>query len=142
VELRGKTDISDALGARDAAGLLRFLVRMGAVDASAGEAAGPAPRAEVTAYRLDAVDTINAPIAGLYAISHPLGTHVEKGETVAVLIDPAKPPGANRIEVASGQTGRLFAINEHHLVQPGDRIAKVAGAEPLSYRKPGKLLED
>lgn len=142
VELRGKGDIYDALGAQDAAGLLRFLARVGAVSASAGERAGPAPQATPVGYRLEAVDTVNAPAAGLACYQRPLGATVQAGEVVAVIVDPAAEPGANRIEVATQQSGRLFAFNEHRLVQPGDRIAKVAGREPLSYRKQGALLED
>lgn len=143
VELRGKADIDDALGARDAAGLMRFLVRVGALDAAALEdlpdAAGAAAP---TDYPLEAVDTVTAPAAGLVAYRRPLGARVAAGEVIAVLIDPAGAPGASRVEIATQQTGRLFAFNEHRLVQPGDRIAKVAGPTPLAYRKPGLLLED
>ncbi|MEQ8603387.1 MAG: M14 family metallopeptidase [Marivibrio sp.] len=142
VELRGKGDVSDELGARDAAGLLRFLARVGATTPAAADRAGPAPAATPVGYRLDAVDTLNAPVAGLACYLKPLGATVQAGEVVAVVIDPAAEPGAARTEVTTQQTGRLFAFNEHRLVQPGDRIAKVAGREPLSYRKLGALLED
>lgn len=142
VELRGKADVSDDLGAADAAGLLRYLVRVGVLAEAARDRVGPAPDAAVETYRLDAVDTVNAPAAGLIAYQRPLGARVSAGDVVAVLIDPAAEPGQDRTEVRTQQTGRLFTYNEHRLVQPGDRIVKVAGTEPLSYRKLGALLED
>lgn len=142
IELRGKEDVSDDLGRQDAAGLMRFLAAVGALAPDAAEGLTPAPSQDCTAYRLDAVDTVNAPVAGLVAYQIPLGTHVEAGETVAVIVDPAAAPGENRVEVTTQQTGRLFTYNEHRLVQPGDRIVKVVGEQPLSYRKQGALLED
>lgn len=142
IELRGKNDVSDALGRQDAAGLMRFLARIGALASGAADGLTPPPDGLSTAYRLDAVDTVNAPIAGLVAYQRPLGAMVEAGEVVAVLIDPAAPPDANRVEVTTAQTGRLFTYNEHRLVQPGDRLVKVVGDKPLGYRKKGSLLED
>jgi len=142
IELRGKGDVNDALGQRDAEGLMRYMVRAGVLAEGAIAQISHPPSAEVTGYRLDAVDTINAGVAGIVSYQYPLGTIVEAGATVAVVIDPAAEPGDNRHAVTTQQSGRLFAFNEHRLVQPGDRIAKVAGKDPLSYRKQGALLED
>lgn len=142
IELRGKGDVTDDLGRQDAAGLMRFLVAAGALAPGAADGLPPAPPADCTAYRLDAVDTVNATAAGIVAYQRPLGAHVRAGDIVAVIVDPAALPGENRVEVRTEQTGRLFTYNEHRLVQPGDRIVKVVGEKPLSYRKQGALLED
>ena len=69
VELRGEADVSDALAAPDAAALIRFLQRRGVI---AGDP-GPLPAPLCAATRLDAVDVIQAPAAGILGYRADLG---------------------------------------------------------------------
>ncbi|RED49215.1 succinylglutamate desuccinylase/aspartoacylase family protein [Aestuariispira insulae] len=134
VEFRGRQDVSDAFGAKDAAGLMSFLRREGVVK---GE---PSPQRGTTfSNPLQATDVVHAPGAGLISYCRDIGEEVEKGDVLAVLIDPT---GVNaRIELKAGTTGIFFARADQRLVQPGDGVFKVAGSDILDYRKEGALLE-
>lgn len=138
VELRGRQDVSDRFGTEDAAGLFRYLIRQGNIEGDAGPTDPPeAP------YRLDEVDVVSVPTAGLVSYRAELGDRVSKGETVADLIDPtADNPPDGRREIKAGTSGLFFARMDVRLAVPGDRIAKIAGREPLAHRKQGALLED
>jgi predicted deacylase len=139
LELRGKDDVEDELGARDAAGLMRFLRHRGHLTdgpdvdmAQAGES-----------YRLDEVDTVETPAAGLLAYKAAPGDRVSAGQTVAELIDLAAPdPLTARTPLVSRTDGLFFARVDWRLVFPGERIAKIAGRTPLAHRRQGALLED
>ncbi len=137
VELRGHNDVRDDLAEADAGGLLRFLMRQGVV----GGDPGPLPEPPCEATPLDAMDMIRSPAAGLLAWKKQIGERVDKGEVVAELIDiEAADPSAARTPVFSAASGLFFARKADTLVQPGDRIGKVAGSEPLPHRKAGDLL--
>ena len=139
VELRGKTDVSDELGAQDAANLFSFLVHRGIVSGDAP--AMPAAKCEPTP--VDAVDTLIAPTAGLIAWKKKLGDRVNRGETMADIIDISEDdPAQARTPVQSRQSGILFSVNVDRMIRPGDIIGKVAGAEPLEYRKEGNILNN
>jgi predicted deacylase len=139
VELRGQADVSDDYAAADAAALLRFLQRRGAI---AGEPEPlPEPRCEPTP--LAGVDVLTAPGAGVLVYRKRVGDFVAAGEVVAELVDPlGEPPGAARTPISSATAGLLFARMTERLARPGQKFCKVAGREPLSYRQAGKLLED
>ena len=71
------------------------------------------------------------------------GDHVEAGEVVAELIDPAADdPAAARIALTSRVAGVLFGRHLMKLARPGHKICKVAGAEPLPGRAGENLLTD
>lgn len=138
LEFRGRADVSDAHADADAAAIVRFLQRRGAI---AGDA-GPPPTPVRPATRLDAVDVLDAP-AGLVVYQRELGTEVEEGDVIAIVYDLANPdPDAAKTEIASRTAGRFFARTEQRYVHCGDRIAKIAGSTPLQHRKQGALLED
>jgi hypothetical protein len=139
VELRGQADVTDALAAADAAALLRFLQRRGVL---AGDA-GPEPVPACRATPLEGLEWLTAPVAGVVVWTRDLGECVAAGDVVAEIVEPlGEPLGAARTPVRTTTSGLLFGRTMGRLVRPGQRIGKVAGAEPLSSRQRGKLLAD
>ena len=138
VELRGRADVSDELAGADAAALFRVLQRRGLVAGDPGPL--PAPVGEAT--RLDAVDTLKAPAAGVLAYAVALGDEVAEGQTVAELVDPAaENPAEARHRVVSQTDGFVLSRRSHKYVLPGTTIAKVVGTRSLPHRV-GYLMED
>ncbi|MFT3974614.1 MAG: succinylglutamate desuccinylase/aspartoacylase family protein [Amaricoccus sp.] len=132
IELRSNNAVDADLAERDAAALLRFLVRRGAV---AGEA-GPPP-ASVAATPLDAMSQVIAPAAGLVVYRAPLGAVVARGNVVAEIVDPL----GETVPVRARTAGVLFARHDQPIAWPGKVIGKIAGTEPLPERT-GPLLTD
>jgi hypothetical protein len=58
-----------------------------------------------------------------------------------MVLDPAALPAQARTTLHTRVAGMLFARITPGLVRAGDRVAKIAGVEPLPDRK-GKLLGD
>jgi predicted deacylase len=69
-----------------------------------------------------------------------LGAQVSEGEIIAELIDVHRIN--HRTPIRSRTEGLLFTQARDPLVRPGQSLAKIAGAHPLDYRQPGKLLQD
>jgi hypothetical protein len=137
VELRGTSDVDDALADADAAALMRFLQRRGVV---AGDP-GPLPGPRCAATPLEGVDVIRSPVPGVIVYRRPVGAVVEPGEVVAEVVDPAAAdPEAARTALRSRTRGRLFARSRPRLARPGAVVAKIAGSEPLAERT-GNLLD-
>jgi hypothetical protein len=137
IELRGEGDIDDATAARDAAALFDWLQSRGTIDGTAP----PPPPAACQATPLEGVDVVKVPSAGLWLPSVPPGALVAPGDVVGALLDPARPPEEARTVLRTRVEGVLFARVGPWLVKAGDRVAKIAGREPLPDRK-GKLLGD
>jgi predicted deacylase len=129
VELRGETDVSHELAARDAEALLAFLQRLGHI---AG-VAPPLPPA-CAATPLQGVEPVTAPVPGIVVFAKAPGDWVEAGELVAEIIDPLTD---QRTALRASVTGRCFARSARRYATRGMRLAKIAGAHP--YRS-GKLL--
>ena len=141
VELRGRTDVSDGLGRKDATALFNFLRHRGFIEAQAGDS--PPPDAICEATDLAATDVVRSPAAGILAYSVELGQRVDKGDVIAWLIDPtAENPTEGRQAVTAGTSGLLISRNSHKYVSARDSIAKIVGTEPLEGRAGGYLLED
>ena len=139
VELRGRADVLEEYAEADAHAIFRFLQRQKVV----GGDPGPQPALKNPLTKLDAVDLITAPRAGVVGYHKEVGDFVKKGEVVATLYDPAAiDPIAARLDLVAGTDGIMFSRFSDKLVEPGENIAKVAGAHSLSYRKAGSLLED
>ena len=69
--------------------------------------------------------------------------HVEAGETVAELIDPAaEDPAEARTPLASRTSGVMFGRHLMKMARPGEKICKIAGPEPLPGREGVGLLTD
>jgi len=137
VELRGEGDIDDATAARDAAALFDWLQTRGVIAGTAPAA----PPAACQATPLEGVDVVKVPTAGLWLPSVVPGALVAPGDVVGTVLDPARPPDEARTVLHTRVAGVLFARVGPCLVKSGDRVAKIAGIEPLPDRK-GKLLGD
>ncbi|HYC06040.1 MAG TPA: succinylglutamate desuccinylase/aspartoacylase family protein [Azospirillaceae bacterium] len=122
LELRGQSDVDDALAAEDAAAILRFLTRRGLI---AGEAP-PLPPALCEATPLAGVLRVRAPSAGIVAHKVALGTRVAAGEVVAELVDPV---AGTRTPVASALEGLVWARARDRYVGAGDIVASIATPE-------------
>ena len=158
VELRGQADVSDELAARDARALFRFLQGRGFIArestaggddfAHSGATSGPgsvspalqvglrAPRLP-DAHPLTATDTVIVEVAGIVAWKVALGYMVTKGQLLGevVCVDDVDAP---RVPIVARCDGLVFAM-AGQLCRPGQAIMKIAGKEPLDYRK-GNLL--
>ncbi len=137
VELRGRADVSDELASQDAAALLRYMMRQGAV---AGDP-GPLPEAQCAGTRLAAVDWLRAPVAGLLVYKQKLGASVKKGDLIAEIVDPlADDPKSARTEVRTITDGLLLSRRTRLLARPGQGIGKIVGTVDLPTRT-GALLD-
>jgi uncharacterized protein len=137
VELRGAADVSDELAAADAAALLRFLMRRGAV---AGDP-GPLPPPKCAGTRLAAVDWLRAPVGGVLVYKFELGARVTKGDVIAEIVDPfADGPTTSRTKVRTITDGLLLSRRTRLMVRPGQAIGKIVGTVDLPTRK-GALLD-
>ena len=142
VELRGRADVSDELGRRDATALANFLTHRGVIK-SEGSTHLPAPDPLCEATDLAATDVVRAPDAGIISYVAELGDCVEKDDVIAWLIDPtAENPLEGRQAIRAGTRGLLLSRKSHKYVSAQESIAKVVGREPLESRSGGYLLED
>ncbi|TXH37099.1 MAG: succinylglutamate desuccinylase/aspartoacylase family protein [Rhodospirillaceae bacterium] len=137
VELRGQADVSDELGAQDAAALFRFLQRHGAIAGNPGEA--PALLCEATP--LDATDVVQTPAAGILAYKVALGDKVKAGDHIADVIDPMADAASARTRIVAVNDGFVLAKRLHKLVIAGHRIAKIVGTQSLKHRQAKLMLE-
>jgi len=139
VELRGSADVDDGLAEADARNLFRVLQRRGVV---AGDP-GPLPEPLCEATPFEGVGHVVAPAPGIVAYRRHPGDRVEKGEVVADLVDPtAEDPASARTPLLSPTAGILFGRDRLKFARPGNRVCKIAGADPLPGREPGKLMTD
>lgn len=137
VEFRGRQDVNDHLGAKDAAGLYGFLCRRGVIADKVRS-----QRDETYTAYLHETDVIHAPKAGLISYAVEVGAEVREGDLLATIIDPAATdPAAARVALHARTDGIFFARVDNRLVVPGLSVAKVAGQKPLPHRKEGALLE-
>lgn len=137
VELRGHADIDDAMAKRDAEAMFDWLQARGAISGTAPSA----PLATCQATPLDGVGPVRTPRAGLWVPSVAPGTRVAAGDVVGYLVDPMLPSDTGRLALKAPVSGLLFARMRPDLAKPGDRVAKIASAEPIPGRR-GKLLGD
>lgn len=129
IELRGLVDTEQALATSDAANLFAFLQRRGYL---AGDPP-PLPLLQAEATPLAGVDYIKSPAAGILSYVKSPGDRVEKGETVALLLQPLQNPGGGeRLPIVSVTSGIFFARAADRFARPGKIIGKVAGNRPLA----------
>ncbi len=137
VELRGRSDVSDVLGQEDAEGLMRFLIRRGHVT---GEIEERPP--QNAPFRLDQVEVIPSPAAGMLSYRVTPGDSIEKGQVIADLINPeAENPLEGRTEIRAGTSGFLIALADMPQIGPGERVCMIAGREPITNGNAGPLNE-
>jgi len=128
IELRGQQDVGDSLAKQDARAFWRFLQRHGAL---AGDP-GPPPALRCEPTPVDGVDHATAPRAGVLNYHVKIGARLNKGDTIADIVDPAEADfDKARTAVTTRTAGILFGRNLSMLVRPGQSFASVAGPEPL-----------
>ncbi|MEZ2353452.1 succinylglutamate desuccinylase/aspartoacylase family protein [Caballeronia sp. RCC_10] len=141
VELRGQRDVSDDLAAADAAGLIDFLRSEGIVTGAAVPTDVTDCHAPLT-FSLNAVSHVATSAAGLICWKQECGAFVERGQTVAEIVDYGGRIAAGRATIAAPITGFLVARANFHLATVGQRIAMIAGTTALPERVDGSLLHD
>ena len=138
IELRGYTDASDELAAKDANALFRFLQRRGAITGDPGNA----PPFSGIAAPFEATDLVTSPAAGIVTFNKALGASIEEGDVIAEIVDvSSNDPETCRTPVHARTSGRLFTRCLTKLAHPGSQIGKVQGTEPMASRT-GYLLTD
>jgi predicted deacylase len=130
VELRGATDVTHELAARDAGNILDFLRWRGLI--AGDRPALPEPVGD--ARPLAGSMPIKAPVPGVLTFLKDVGAEVRAGEVLAHVIDPIT---GQVTELKSPVDGLLFARDFLRFANAGMRVAKVAGFEAL---RTGKLL--
>jgi len=138
IELRGQSDVSDEMAARDADNLYRFLQRRGVVRGDPGVL----PESKSNPTPLDGVDVVRSPVSGVVTFNRHPGEYVRKNDTVAVIVDPLTTHGQSaRTAVVASTSGVLFARSSSRVTRPGQVLCKIAGPASLDWRV-GDLLED
>ncbi len=129
VELRGISDVSHELAARDAKNIYRFLQRRGLLSGKATELP-PLPN---PATPLRGVAHIKAATPGVVVYLKKPGDKIKKGDIIAEIVNPLADGRNNRITHAeSNIDGILISVNVDRFARPGRLLAKVAGKEPLT----------
>lgn len=130
VELRGQADVDGATADADADALVAYLRLAGALS-------GPRPalpRAACPATPLTGTEPVTTPVGGIVVFRRDVGAVVATGDPIADIVDPATGAATT---VRAGTSGVLFARAAGRFAQPGKRLAKIAGTEPL---RSGRLL--
>lgn len=141
LELRGRADVSDELGKKDATALANFMRHRGFIVSESNSPGAPELLCEAT--DLAATEVVRTPATGLLSYAVELGDQIKKGDVVAWLIDPtAENPREGRQAILAGTNGHLLSRNSHKYVSAKDSIAKIVGTEPLESRSGAYLLED
>ncbi|TAG84149.1 MAG: succinylglutamate desuccinylase, partial [Burkholderiales bacterium] len=130
VELRGDVDVSYALADHDTAAILYFATLEGAISM----ALPPAEPDAVFATPLAGVLPLSAPVAGIVVFECAVGDWIRRGEIVARLVDPIS---LDETALTSDIDGVLFARTRTRYAIAGQRLAKIAGRDPI---RSGKLL--
>jgi predicted deacylase len=123
LELRGRSDVSRALGARDAAALFDYLVHMGAVT---GEVTLPPLPCDPAP--LAGSEALTAPVPGLLSYAVAVGTAVSEGDVVAEITDLAT---GHVSPVRATTSGVFYARPATRIAEVGKRLGKIAGAVPF-----------
>jgi len=139
IELRGQADVNDELAARDARGILRFLAAEGLVDWSGEETSIPAPP---HIYPLEGASHVPSPATGIVVYHRNVGETVTQGELIAEIVPLDGKLYTARHPVHSDVDGVMIVQQQFRLVRAGQRIALLAGTEPLAHRKAGQLLHN
>lgn len=119
VELRGLVDVDDRLGAADAAGLYRYLVRLGTVSDDF-PAATPGPEPLVVGSPL--AEYVYSPVGGAVLFEAAVGDWVTAGQRVAQVLSEA---GSPRHEVLAPAEGMVMTRRDRRVLRRGDEVLKI-----------------
>ena len=132
VELRGESDVSNALAQQDAQAIVHYLATQGFID----EPQPALPPALCEPTPLSGSMAVVAPFGGIVVYLREPGDTMRAGVAIAQLIDPI----ADRLQVLESPVDGVFYARELRRFTPaGGSICKIAGREP---RRQGKLLSD
>ena len=129
VELRGISDVSHELAARDAENLFRFLQRRGLVSGNPEKL----PPLINDATPLRGVAHLKANTTGVVVYFKQPGELVKKGDVIAEIVNPLDSGTGGGTHYASAEIdGILISINVDRFARPGRLLAKIAGEKPLT----------
>lgn len=133
IELRGQSDVSDALAQRDADGLYRFLCARGVIDE-------PVARTQWDgeAVPMANMETIFAPVSGVLVYTCELGERVEQGAPIARIVARPGDP-SSEVVLRAPQSGRVVTRNRDRLIAQGDVALKLTGSQPSAGWRGGAL---
>jgi predicted deacylase len=138
VEYRGQVDVEDGLAIDDAERLLGYFKQLGSLPSLVHSTAR---LQNIIVSPLECVDAVKSPATGLVVFCRQLGAMVKAGEVFAEIVILDSPIPNQRIPVRASAEGYLMGLSHRRLVRPGDLIAKIAGQNALSHRRPGNLLQ-
>ncbi len=130
VELRGQTDVSDALATQDAQAIMGYLRHVGVL-------AGPAPalpEALCAPTPLAGTESLHAPHPGVVDFVAGVGERVKANQLLARIVDPLTP---RETEIRSSIEGIVYARHNLRWATAGMEVCRVAGSTPI---RSGNLL--
>ncbi|MEB2623763.1 succinylglutamate desuccinylase/aspartoacylase family protein [Pseudomonas sp. YuFO8] len=136
IELRGQADVDDQLARLDALGILDFLALEGLIRLDSPVEAKCIPKV----YPLEGASHLPSPGHGLLVWKKRVGEAVSKGELIGELVPIDAAIGAHRLPILSDVDGVITVQPLFKLVRAGQRVALLAGIEPLPNRRAGQLL--
>lgn len=136
IELRGQADVDDQLAREDALGILHFLAKQGLVQLEYHAE----PKSTPQVYPLDGASHLPSPGHGLVVWKKRIGEPVSKGELIGELVPIDAAIGTPRVPLFSDVNGVIAVQPLFKLVRAGQRVALLAGDEPLPNRRTGQLL--
>jgi uncharacterized protein len=138
IELRGRADVNDNLAQQDAMGIIRFLTGEGLIQLS--EKLAKVMEQEVLLCPEEGNLLTYCDSTGFIVFSKRPGDMVSKGEKYAEILILDSDQDAERIPVCSEIDGMLLDITNTYVVRAGQRIAWIAGAEPIPSNGKRKFL--
>ncbi|MFC6338049.1 succinylglutamate desuccinylase [Pseudomonas sp. CCM 7891] len=136
IELRGQADVDDQLAYEDALGILDFLAEEGLIRLDAPTVAKCIPQV----YPLEGASHLPSPGHGLLVWKKRVGEAVSKGQLIGEIVPIDSAIGTPRMPIFSDVDGVIAVQPLFKLVRAGQRVALLAGTEPLPNRRAGQLL--
>ena len=137
VELRGLRDVDPGMAAKDAEGMLQFLIGRGVVGGGATvdkTFSGPA-------VPLDNVEIVRAPQGGTVLFHRNIGERVSEGELLATIV--TRPGFAEGdIKIRAPQDGLLLTRTSDRLVRRRGDLMKIVADKPSKATRKAGTLED
>ncbi|RWN64521.1 MAG: hypothetical protein EOR99_25395 [Mesorhizobium sp.] len=127
LEYRGSKGLRDDVAVEDARGLIGFMEAVGLL-----EGATQPPSQVVTCHTtLDCVDYVRANAPGIVIFSKTPGDHVQAGEEIGTILDPAS---GDRSSLKASASGVIFGYLYSQVVIPGGTVAWIAGNSPIEQQ--------
>ena len=118
LEYRGMIDVTNEMAYRDAAGLYRYLVTVGAVR----DTVSPPPAIKPTIGHIDDAELIPTPVPGAVLYDVEVGDRVVAGQRLAAILPHA---GTDPREVRAPYDGIVMTRRNFRFVRRGDHVMKV-----------------